>query len=86
MRACFYFITSIHTIYFPPILVEELKSHRKFIEYEKKNATDNTPTSTYPFLPRSILVAPYMQHSVIEKLGEVFEKCDRQCDSGLKYC
>ncbi|KFN02557.1 site-specific integrase [Bacillus clarus] len=32
--------TSLRTIYLPQILIEELKSHRQFVEYEKEKAGD----------------------------------------------
>lgn len=36
--------TSIRTIHIPKLLIEELKTHRKFVEYEKKKPVINTPT------------------------------------------
>ncbi|MCU4814000.1 site-specific integrase [Bacillus cereus] len=66
--------TSIRTIHIPKILVEELKTHRKFVEYEKEKAGDKYTDldlvlpSKYgkPLDSRSIRRSFY---NVTEKLG-----------------
>ncbi|WP_425278192.1 tyrosine-type recombinase/integrase [Bacillus luti] len=66
--------TSIRTIHFPKILLEELKTHRKFVEYEKEKAgvkytdLDLVLPSKYekPLDSRSIRRSFY---NVTEKLG-----------------